>query len=111
MNLQQPFTLSGKIDNLWKQVTNNQWKNMLNKSWTDKGFHFFERIKTRGPSAGISSPSNLESEIRKGTVLNVTGNRYKITLILVNSIGQHFTIFYDYDSKKKLCQLVTCSYE
>ena len=110
MKLQQPFTLSGKIDNLWKQVTNNQWNNMLSRNWTDKGFHFYERIRDRGPDAGINTPSDLESEIMKGTVSRVRANRYKISLMILNSSGQHFTVFYDYDSKRGVCQLVTCSY-
>jgi hypothetical protein len=108
--LQFPFRLSGKTSNLWRQITNNQWQNMLPKNWTDNGFHFYSRIKDRGPEAGINTPFDLQSEMMNGTVSLVNGIRYQVRTNIVNSTGQHFTIFYDFDARQKMCQLVTCSY-
>ncbi len=111
MPLQFPFKLSGNTNLLWSQVTNNEWKSMLPEHWTDKGFHFYKRIRKRGPEAGINTPSDLNSEMNNGRVAHDHGDRYKVTTNIVNSDGKHFTIFYDYDDQKELCELVTCSYE
>jgi len=115
MNLQYPFTLSGNTNNLWRQVTNNQWQNMLSKNWTDNGFHFYSQICSRGPATGINTPSDLQSEMSNGAVSfcqsqGGTVNRYQVKTNLLNTSGQRFTFFYDYDSAKAICQLVTCSY-
>lgn len=110
MQIQYPFRLSGKINNFWSQVTNNQWKNMLPKHWTDKGFHFYNRIVNRGPKVGINTPADLSSEINNGTVVHDAGARFKILTNILSDKGQRFTIFYDFDHKKKQCQLVTCSF-
>jgi hypothetical protein len=110
IELPYPFRLRGKIDKLWKQVTDSEWKNMLSEHWTDNGFHFYSRIRERGPQSGISTPSDLESEIMKGTVEGAGGNRYRIKLLVVNNKGEHLYVFYDYDSSKKRCELVTCTY-
>lgn len=111
MKLQYPFKLSGKTDEIWKKVTDNEWHNMLPKHWNDKGFHFYSRIKKRGPKAGVNTPGDLDSEINNGTVSHVQGERYRIKTNIVNDGGSHFTIFYDYNEEKKQCELVTCSYE
>jgi hypothetical protein len=109
--LQYPFKLSGKTDKLWREITNNEWNNMLPKHWIDKGFHFYKRIKERGPKVGINSPSDLSSEINNGSVSQDHGIRFRITTSIVSEKGLHFTIFYDFNEKKKLCELVTCSFE
>lgn len=111
MNLPYPFVLSGKTDELWSKVSNNKWNKMLSKHWIDKGFHFYERIRNRGPEAGINTPSDLESAIRSGTVSRVINQRFRIVIPIVNSKGEHFTVFYDYNKSKSICELVTCSYE
>ncbi|WP_296992876.1 hypothetical protein [Thalassospira sp. UBA1131] len=107
------FSLSGSnVDNAWKQVTNSQWSNMLPMIWQDKGFHFYARVRERGPNAGIQTPSDLESEIRRGTATTTTtANRYQITLNIQNGSGSFMKVFYDYaGGKNAKCELVTLSY-
>lgn len=110
-----PFTLRGaKVNDLWSQVTNNQWANMLPQGWVDKGFHFYSRVRSRGPADGINTPSDLESEIRKGTVYPDptpgAPNRYRIELQILNSAGTPLKVFYDYAGGKGKCELVTLSF-
>ncbi|TRX74066.1 hypothetical protein [Pseudomonas mangiferae] len=107
------FTLSGKTDQLWKQVTNSAWKSMLGTSgWTDNGFHFYSRVRERGPESGINTPSDLESEIRKKVRdTPLTGNRHEIVLPITSSSGQPLKVLYDYDGgKASKCELVTLTY-
>jgi len=111
MNFQYPFKLSGKITEDWSKVTNSQWKKMLPKNWTDKGFHFYNRIKTRGPKAGIQTPSDFESYFTNGILSLDHGNRYKVRTTIINGNSEHLTFFYDYNKTKKQCELVTTSYE
>lgn len=111
MPLKHPFKLSGKTTDPWAKVTNNQWNNMLSKNWCDNGFHFYSRIRERGPEAGIHSPSDLESEIRNGKVTyDQNTGRYSITMAITNGQGQHFTVLCDYDNAKDRHELVTCVY-
>ena len=110
-----PFVLTGNTDLLWKEVTNNQWRNMLPRGWTDNGFHFYSRVRSRGPENGINTPSDLESEIRKQSADEPAGgnnpNRRAITLPILNSKGQHLLVIYDYDGKStSKCELVTLTY-
>lgn len=108
-----PFRLSGKIDQPWKQVTNSAWNKMLPPQWTDNGFHFYSRVRDRGPADGINTPSDLESEILKKVSEGPEGtpNRWQILLPLVNSKGANLRVIYDYDGgKTSKCQLVTLSY-
>ncbi len=112
MELQVKFALtSGKIDQSWKSITNNEWNSMLPKGWIDKGFHLFTRMRERGSEAGIHTPSDLESAIRCGTVaphVPPIANRYTVTFTgIASSENKHPTLVYDYDSKKKMCQVVT----
>ncbi|UEP49176.1 hypothetical protein [Burkholderia ambifaria] len=107
--------MSGNTDLLWKEVTNNQWRNMLPRGWTDNGFHFYSRVRSRGPENGINTPSDLESEIRKQSSDEPAGgtnpNRRAITLPILNSKGQHLLVIYDYDGKStSKCELVTLTY-
>lgn len=107
------FKLSGKIDQPWSQVTNNQWNNMLPKGWVDKGFHFYSRIRERGPADGINTPSDLESEIMKRVADQSAGspNRWEYVLPIKNSSGASLKVIYDYDGKSTSnCELVTLSY-
>ncbi|CAM3460907.1 hypothetical protein [Thalassospira profundimaris] len=107
------FSLSGSnVDNLWKQVTNNQWSKMLPIIWQDNGFHFYARVRERGPDAGINTPSDLESEIRRGTPsAEGTPNRWQITLPVTSSTGRSLRVIYDYaGGKNAKCELVTLSY-
>lgn len=107
------FSLSGStIDNLWNKVTSSQWSKMLPANWQDKGFHFYSRVRERGPDAGINTPSDLESEIRKGTPNpEGTPNRWQIELPIHSSGGQVLRVIYDYDgSKNAKCSLVTLTY-
>jgi hypothetical protein len=48
VKIQFPFVLSGKTDQLWSQVTNNQWNKMLSKHWIDKGFQSTIASKKEG---------------------------------------------------------------
>jgi len=108
-----PFSLSGNIDQQWKQVTNSAWNKMLPQQWTDNGFHFYSRVRERGPADGINTPSDLESEIRKKLREEPEGkpNRWQIVLPIVNSKGINLHVIYDYDGgKSSKCQLVTLSY-
>lgn len=114
MNLQYPFNLSGsKMDDHWSQVTNNQWNNMLSKHWTDKGFHIYSRLRERGPAMGINTPHDFEFEMNKGTVSpsSRSPNRYEVRLLVMTGDGKHATVIYDYDDKKKVCQLVTMTFQ
>ncbi len=83
---------------------------MLPEQWTDKGFHFYSRVKRRGPDAGINTPSDLESEIRSGTDLEdpIQPNRHQIRLPITNSNGQHLKVVYDFNNGQ--CELVTLTY-
>ncbi|KVK97917.1 hypothetical protein [Burkholderia territorii] len=110
-----PFALSGNTDLPWKEVTTNQWRNMLPRGWTDNGFHFYSRVRSRGPENGINTPSDLESEIRKQVSDEPAGggnpNRRTITLPIVNGKGQHLLAIYDYDGRStSKCELVTLTY-
>ncbi|WP_412776851.1 hypothetical protein [Thalassospira lucentensis] len=107
------FSLSGSVaDQFWNNVTPNQWAKMLSANWQDNGFHFYGRVRQRGPDAGINTPSDLESEIRKGTPKpEGTPNRWQINLPILSSGGQPLRVIYDYDgSKNAKCSLVTLSY-
>ena len=81
-------------------------------NWQDNGFHFYGRVRQRGPDAGINTPSDLESEIRKGTPKpEGTPNRWQINLPILSSGGQPLRVIYDYDGRKNSkCSLVTLSY-
>jgi hypothetical protein len=103
----------GKIDNPWKKTTSSAWAKMLPIGWVDNGFHFYSRIRSRGPGDGINTPSDLESEIMKKTADQPEGrpNRREILLPIQNSKGQKLRVIYDYTGKKTAkCQLVTLSY-
>lgn len=107
-----PFRLSGKIDQLWKSVTNNQWNNMLPKGWIDKGFHFYDQVRERGPVNGVNTPSDLESEILKAEDRLITApNRWAFILPITNSQGAHLMAIYDYTGKQGAnCELVTFTF-
>ncbi|WP_369980421.1 hypothetical protein [Xanthomonas bundabergensis] len=108
-----PFRLSGNIDQQWKQVTNSAWNKMLPRQWADNGFHFYSRVRDRGPADGINTPSDLESEILKKVREEPEGtpNRWQIVLPILNSKGANLRVIYDYDGgKTSKCQLVTLSY-
>lgn len=107
------FKLSGSnIDKQWSQVTNSAWSKMLPAKWQDNGFHFYSRVRQRGPGDGINTPSDLESEVMKGTTQpEGTPDRWEILLPILNSRGQHLRVIYDYDGgKSSKCSLVTLSY-
>lgn len=109
MKLQYPFVLRGSDKvKLWSEITNNQWQALLPPNWKDKGFHFYKRMRQRGSTVGINTPSDLESEILKGTVAHAGGSRYEIDLLIRSSEGQHLKVYYDFENKQ--CQLVTMSY-
>jgi hypothetical protein len=102
----------------WSQLTNNQWANMLPSNWEDKGFHFYSRIRERGPSFGINTPADLELEMNKGQVVKDTsgrktrgGTRYRMTLNVKGSDGKNVIIVYDVNSKSKKIEFVTLSLE
>ncbi len=110
-----PFSLSGNIEQDWKQVTNSAWKAMLGTSgWTDNGFHFYSRVRERGPESGINTPSDLETEIRKkvrDTPVEGSNNRRSLVLPLKNASGQSLRVLYDYDGgRASKCQLVTLTF-
>jgi hypothetical protein len=111
---QYPFRLRGsKVNNYWQEVTNNQWNQMLPDTWIDNGFHFYSRVRKRGPELGINTPSDLESEILKGTVQADGGNvenRYAIVLPIQNSNGDNLRVVYDYDQQRQRCKLVTLTF-
>ncbi len=107
-----PFALSGKIDQPWRDVTNNQWNNMLPKGWIDKGFHFYDQVRERGPVNGVNTPSDLESEIRKSESRLLTPpNRWAFILPITNGQGAHLMAIYDYTGAKAgNCELVTFTF-
>ncbi len=103
----------GKIDDPWKKVTDSEWSAMLPKGWQDKGFHFYSRIRERGPSEGIATPSDLESEIMKQTADLPEGtikNRRQIVLPIANAAGRNLRVIYDYAGGTDKCSLVTLTY-
>jgi len=107
------FNLSGKKDQYWSQVTNNAWGKMLPKGWVDNGFHFYSQVRSRGPSAGINTPSDLESNVMKQVSAGPEGhpNRWQILLPIKNSANKNLRVIYDYDRKaNSKCKLVTLSY-
>lgn len=107
------FTLSGKTDQLWKNVTNTAWNNMLPPQWVDKGFHFYSQARSRGPANGINTPGDLELEIHKKVAEEPEGhpNRWQILLPILNSKGDNLRVVYDYDGgKTSKCELVTLSF-
>lgn len=116
--LPYPFKLSGsKVGSQWSQVTNSQWSQMLGKSgWVDKGYHFYSRMRSRGPAAGINTPSDLESEIIKGTAEThfspAHPNRYRIDLNIVSSSNpnQRLYVVYDYAGGSSKAELVTLTW-
>jgi hypothetical protein len=107
-----PFRLSGKIDQLWKDVTNNQWNNMLPKGWIDNGFHFYDQVRERGPANGVNTPSDLESEVLKSDERpERKPNRWEFVLPITNSRGEHLRAVYDYTGKTGAnCELVTFTF-
>jgi hypothetical protein len=110
MRLPYPFSLSGSAQaKLWRDVTNNEWQNLLPPHWKDKGFHFYRRVRQRGPDAGINTPADLELEINKGTVSPDQGLSFAISLSIVDSSGKHMKIFYELRSKQ--CELVTMTFK
>jgi len=110
------FKLRGSgIDKLWKQTTNNQWAKMLPAAWQDKGFHFYSRIRERGPAVGINTPSDFESEmlkqVRDEATTNPPTQRRQIVLPMADSKGKHLKVIYDYaGGKRATCQLVTLTF-
>ena len=107
------FKLSGDIDGSWSKTTSSAWSKMLPKQWVDKGFHFYSRVRERGPAAGIQTPSDLESEIRKASAdqPTATPNRRQIVLNIANDSGAKLRVIYDYAGKKtSKCELVTLTY-
>ena len=114
------FSLSGSaIDNTWKKTTPSAWSKMLPKGWVDKGNHFYERARDRGPKQGINTPSDLETEIRKAvkdvkdTSKDAPKYRRDLILPLQNSKGKALMVVYDYDKTNKTakCELVTLTFE
>jgi hypothetical protein len=83
---------------------------MLPKHWTDNGFHFYNRIKNRGPKAGLNSPSDFETAFKNGILGKDSGDRYKVRTTILNDEGKHLTFFYDYNATNKQCEMVTVSY-
>lgn len=106
------FRLHGSgVDKLWRQTTPSAWQDMLPRGWVDKGFHFYARVRERGPHVGINTPSDLESEIRKASNdVPIGGNRREILLNIVNDSGRKMKVIYDYAGKKKPCELVTLTF-
>lgn len=109
------FRLSGSnVDQTWRNVTNSAWSNMLPQGWVDKGFHFYSRVRERGPEGGIGSPSDLESEINKKVsdrAVRGSRTRRQITLNIKNGSGESLKIFYDYAGRRtSKCELVTMTW-
>lgn len=108
------FRLSGSgIVNPWSKTTNTAWSKMLPIGWVDNGFHFYSQARSRGPAAGMDTPSDLEDEIRRQVADQPEGhpNRRQIVLNIANKAGQKLRVVYDYDGKKtSKCQLVTLTY-
>jgi hypothetical protein len=104
--------LSGSgIDKPWSKVTNSAWKKMLPKGWTDKGFHFYSRVRERGPRNGINTPSDLESEIMKKVRDQAAApGRRAIVLPIKNNRGQSLQVIYDYAGGRSKCGLVTLTF-
>lgn len=107
--------LSGSgIDKPWSKVTNSAWKKMLPKGWTDNGFHFYSRVRQRGPESGITTPSDLESEILKKVgdqAAAPPAGRRAIVLPIKNTGGQSLRVLYDYaGGRTSKCELVTLTF-
>ena len=109
------FRLSGSnVGKSWSEVTNSAWSGMLPRGWVDKGFHFYSRMRERGPENGITTPSELESEInRRISDRAARGSRVRrqITLNIKNKKNESLKIIYDYAGRRtSKCELVTMSF-
>lgn len=99
----QAFKLSGKTDEQFKDITPSQWNNMLPKEWIDKGGHFLVRMKEadRAGAASLHTPSDLQSFIMGGKLLNQGNNRYFVQQVMTKTYSVVF------DVNKHQCELVT----
>lgn len=98
------FKLSGKTDEQFKNITPNEWNNkILPKEWIDKGGHFLTRMKEadRAGAAGLYTPSDLQSFVMGGTLIDQGNGRYFVQQIMVKKYNVVF------DVTKHQCELVT----